>query len=306
MKNVIALLTIFLLSYSLHSQTWTSVGTHGTRTDLLIGLGIDPPQFNPFSQTLVPAKQYVNGNIAIRLGGLVLANDFLAPTQLASFQLTPNGDFRLYSEGKISLDAQYSGGAEILGGLQLDYGNLSSATGFNITNVSSLGIGTNTPQVPLHLIGNAILEGDVTISGNLSFGSGSTAPLSLNSDLIIEHNRVGIGILSNNMPAGYRLFVKEGILTESVKVALSTTSDWADYVFEEDYELMPLEEVSAYIAENKHLPNVLSSEEMVEEGLDLAKMDAKLLEKIEELTLYLIELKEENEQLKERISNLEE
>lgn len=77
--------------------------------------------------------------------------------------------------------------------------------------------------------------------------------------------------------------------------------DWADYVFEPNYNLMPLSEVKSFISENGHLPNVPSTSEINEAGVNLAKTDALLLEKIEELTLYLLQqqeqLKLQNEQL---------
>lgn len=109
----------------------------------------------------------------------------------------------------------------------------------------------------------------------------------------------------------YKLFVKDGILTEKVKVAVSADNDWADYVFEEDYERMPLDELEDFVTEKKHLPKVPSAEEMVENGLDVARMDAKLLEKIEEAYLYIIDLNKkvdalatENEGLKTSLQNL--
>ncbi|PLK42567.1 hypothetical protein C0V77_20280 [Emticicia sp. TH156] len=108
----------------------------------------------------------------------------------------------------------------------------------------------------------------------------------------------------------YRLIVQDGIITEKVKVALKSSKDWADYVFEPSYELMPLDKVESFIKENKHLPNVQSAEEFHKNGLDVSKTSAKLMEKIEELTLYMIELnkevkalKLENEQLKKAVSN---
>lgn len=107
-------------------------------------------------------------------------------------------------------------------------------------------------------------------------------------------------------PDGYKLFVEEGILAEKVKVALYTTADWADYVFAPDYRLRPLAEVKQFVSENNHLPGVPSAQELVDDaGYDIQKMDATLLEKIEELTLYTIQLAEENKELKERINALE-
>lgn len=86
----------------------------------------------------------------------------------------------------------------------------------------------------------------------------------------------------------YNLFVEKGILTEKVKVALRSSANWADYVFADNYKLMPLKDVEAFVKENKHLPGVTSAENLAKEGLDLGQMQAKQMEKIEELTLYVI------------------
>ena len=118
---------------------------------------------------------------------------------------------------------------------------------------------------------------------------------------------------SNNSPiTSYKLFVKDGILTEKVKVALSTTGDWADYVFEEDYDLNSIEEVEDFVKENKHLPNIPSAQEMVNKGLNVAEMDAKLLRQIEELWLHTIDVNKKNAELEakyeavlERLQELE-
>ncbi|MBL0302379.1 MAG: hypothetical protein IPQ23_11930 [Cytophagaceae bacterium] len=102
-------------------------------------------------------------------------------------------------------------------------------------------------------------------------------------------------------PVGYRLIVQDGVLTEKIKVALrSSGTDWADYVFDSDYKakMMSLEEIEKFTIENKHLPNVPSAEEMILEGLDVAKTSKMFMEKIEELTLYLIELNKEVKALK--------
>ena len=95
--------------------------------------------------------------------------------------------------------------------------------------------------------------------------------------------------------------VKGGILTEKVKVALASTADWADYVFEDSYSLMPLSEVEAFTKANKHLPNVPSADEMVNNGLDVGQTSKMLMEKIEGLTLYLIELNKEVQELKAKL-----
>ncbi len=136
--------------------------------------------------------------------------------------------------------------------------------------------------------------------------SGVTVPTMFYSDGpsgLIETMRIAIdGKISigapSATPGSYKLYVKQGILTEKVKVAIDGTANWSDYVFAPEYKLKTIEEVAAFIKTNKHLPGVPSATEMVKEGLDVATMDAKLLEKIEEMMLYIIDLKQEVELLK--------
>ena len=80
---------------------------------------------------------------------------------------------------------------------------------------------------------------------------------------------------------------------------------WADYVFKKDYKLMPLEELEKFVATNNHLPNIPSAQEVTQKGLDLGSVQAKQMEKIEELTLYIIELNKKIETQDKRIAELE-
>mgnify|MGYP000748724498 CR=1 FL=1 len=79
---------------------------------------------------------------------------------------------------------------------------------------------------------------------------------------------------------------------------------WADFVFEDDYQLRSLEEVESYIAENGHLPDVPSAQHVEENGVTVGEMEATLLQKVEELTLYMIELKKQNDSLQSEIDDL--
>ncbi|MEH6681047.1 MAG: hypothetical protein V7724_10900 [Sediminicola sp.] len=103
---------------------------------------------------------------------------------------------------------------------------------------------------------------------------------------------VGIGTLSPDA----KLTVKGTIHTEEVRVDLSVPAP--DYVFKEGYELLSLEDAQKFINEHGHLPNIPSAHKMEAEGLELGIMNMKLLEKIEELTLYIIELKADLDNLK--------
>lgn len=79
----------------------------------------------------------------------------------------------------------------------------------------------------------------------------------------------------------------------------TTLNNIPDYVFADDYQLMPLSDLRTFVATEKHLPNIPSAVEYAEEGVDLGEMNRLLLEKVEELTLYVLELEE-------RLNNLEE
>ncbi|MNX82353.1 hypothetical protein D3C86_1140790 [compost metagenome] len=78
---------------------------------------------------------------------------------------------------------------------------------------------------------------------------------------------------------------------------------WADYVFEPTYQLMPLSEVEAFVKKEKHLPNVPSEQALISEGADVMEMNKILMEKVEELTLYLIQ---QNKEMIQQNKNTEE
>ncbi|MEO0901176.1 MAG: hypothetical protein AAFY00_03860, partial [Bacteroidota bacterium] len=119
---------------------------------------------------------------------------------------------------------------------------------------------------------------------------------------ITKNGSVGIG---TSIPDA-KLTVKGNIHAEEVKVDLSVPGP--DYVFKEDYDLKSLEEVQNYIRENGHLPNVPSAKDMEENGIQLGEMNMKLLEKIEELTLYILQLEnmvQKIPEIEERLKSLE-
>jgi hypothetical protein len=121
---------------------------------------------------------------------------------------------------------------------------------------------------------------------------------------IYHDGRVSIGDVNVNTATKYGLYVADGIITEQVKVALKNTTDWSDYVFADNYNLMPLRQLNAYIKKNKHLPEVPSAEEVVCDGVNLAQMDATLLKKVEELTLYTIALQAQIDTLTQQVKDL--
>ena len=107
----------------------------------------------------------------------------------------------------------------------------------------------------------------------------------------------GNGVFSGTLRAGNGFYcAADGAL--KVKSLRVTTSDWPDYVFGGGHRLMPLQEVEDYINANGHLPEVPSAEEAEADGVDLGEMNKLLLQKVEELTLYIIDLQKQVEELK--------
>lgn len=161
--------------------------------------------------------------------------------------------------------------------------------------------------------------GNKLIIDNGFFPQESYAPLiygDFANDLLKFHGKVGIGgggisdTPFGNFPttagsidvSNYRLFVKGGMLTEEVRVSLKST--WADYVFKKDYKLPTIQEVEKQIQEKGHLFNLPSAKQVKEDGIELGEMARMQQEKIEELTLYLIQQNKEIEVLKTQVKTL--
>jgi hypothetical protein len=121
---------------------------------------------------------------------------------------------------------------------------------------------------------------------------------------VMANGQVKIGSVPVPSGSPYKLFVGGGILTEQLKVALATTSDWADYVFDKHYKLPSLSYVEKFVNSNHHLPNIPSAQQLTKEGVDVVQMQSKMLEKIEELTLYVIQLNKKNQALESEVKKI--
>jgi len=121
--------------------------------------------------------------------------------------------------------------------------------------------------------------------------------MSFHSGDVTFSGKVGIGdVIPSDYPNnGSRLFVEGGITTEEVRV--NVKGEWSDFVFSKEYNLMSISELEQFIINNKHLPEVPTTNEVTNNGVELGKMNAILLQKIEELTLYIIQLEKRMDEI---------
>lgn len=122
-------------------------------------------------------------------------------------------------------------------------------------------------------------------------------------DLVLRPWR-NVVIRSSNTAVDAKLLVYGEVQAKQVRVTLGSQY-WPDYVFEENYDLMSLSELNNFINEYKHLPNIPSAELIGKEGISIGDMQRLQMEKIEELTLHLIEKDKEINDLKTRMERLE-
>jgi hypothetical protein len=176
----------------------------------------------------------------------------------------------------------------------------SSSNGIFMGIDGKVGIGTISPEAKLHVAGNVKFFGNYDGTNNVQFstsGTGNTWELypqttgfgvfnrNNSSWPIFIANNDNVGIGTNN-PQGYKLAVAGSVIAESVKVKLQGT--WPDFVFAKDYILPTILETKKHIKEKGHLPGIPSAAEVEKNGIELGDMNKKLLQKIEELTLYVI------------------
>ncbi|MES2774777.1 MAG: hypothetical protein V4722_11370 [Bacteroidota bacterium] len=297
------------------------VGTYANASGGYYGTLTNHPLYL-FSQT---------GNAAIALlqnGNVGIGNNL--PSEKLTVQ-TPTNNYGLnHTDGNVSLVTFVGGSAITAGWLgtksnhPIGFFTNNSGAQMVIQQNGSVGIGPFAPTNRLHVSANSasngygqlLLEETENDFARLNFKSTSTqnsgnnfwSIAAINSNTrsserlnfynfasgdimtLTGDGNVGIGTSSPT----YKLSVNGNIRSKEVVVE----TGWADYVFDEDYQLAPLEEVGKFIRENKHLPNIPSAKEVEAKGVNLGDMQKRMMEKIEELTLYVIELKAEMEKLK--------
>jgi hypothetical protein len=242
--------------------------------------------------------------------------------------VTPVNEYGIsHNDGTIQVATYLSNGADIGGQI----GTASNhPLGFFTNNVTAqmtllqngnFGIGTTTPTRPLSF--PAVLGKKISLYPGASGDAGMDVwgnELRLHSDYsgaditfgydnytagFTERMRVrgngDVFIGTNNLTsgAGYKLRVGGKIFSEEVRVQLQ--SAWPDYVFDKKYKKLSIQELEKYVNENNHLPNIPSAAEIEKDGQHLGELQRKMLEKIEELSLYIIEQNKRIEILENKI-----
>lgn len=211
---------------------------------------------------------------------------------------TNNTTSNISRTGKVTIGSAFSGSTHMLS-LQGTMGISGSPSQEPYVTFYT----NNSPQFVIGTKGYVYSNnGQTVISSAFYLGQNNILTGSHMPRLTIVGEKIGIG--TENMfctdCTDYRLFVKDGIRTEKIKVDIAANNGWADYVFEPDYNLMPLTQVEQFIKQNGHLPEVPTTAEAIENGIELKEMNILLLKKVEELTLYSIELQKRIEALESK------
>ena len=163
-------------------------------------------------------------------------------------------------------------------------------TSLSLTNSGNVGIGTSNPNSRLH-----IKYGAIKISGGASLGQGTR--FQIDTEVSYAHKFLEFRNINGEQ---FGVWGDGTVKAKKIKVQ----STWSDFVFEPDYKLTPLNELETYINNNKHLPDIPTEQEIIKDGLDLGDMQKLQMQKIEELTLYIIELNKRIESLEKENSKL--
>lgn len=270
------------------------IGTHSPAAKLHVVLDGNGANFQRYAGT--PALYFR------RASGTEASPTIVASGDKVGYYSASGYDGANYKDlGGISFDVDGTPGTNDMPGRMTfsttSDGTASAAERMRITNAGKVGIGTTAPSTKFHVSENLTGVYAMTLENTHTTGSG----------LLIKAGGAGsnMNLLTITDNAGGEILKVRGVdKTMYVRELEVRIGSFPDYVFEKNYPLMPLSELEAYINKNKHLPNVPSAKEVEENGANVGNLVKVQMEKIEELTLYLIELKKENEEIKKQLEEI--
>ena len=199
------------------------------------------------------------------------------------------------SDDKLYIENTGSNAPLIFGDFMDDYLRFNGRVGVYADPNAQLHVKSFTSNPAVRVEVNDVTKFLITEGGGTTIGG--DFPDRTPWDGLYVDGQVNFGA---QVPAvGYKLSVDGKIICEELRV--EDSDDWPDYVFESDYDLMPLSEVDSYIKKEGHLPNIPAAKIIEAEGFDAGDMVKRLLEKIEELTLHTIQQQEQIDQLLRKI-----
>ncbi len=287
-KILMATMGVAMSVCAANAQCWWSTSNYGLYNGPASGsasnvaIGITPTSSTANYKLYVKGATYLNGAVTVNSTAKVNSSLTVSGTTTMNGSLICKGTdnrfnkwLRVYATdeaGKVNLliskDNRVTEGMNITSSGKNNFADLSiSAMNFSFTTDGNAKIMTMKKN-NVNMLANLDVTGKITC-----------------------HNEIEVAeVLKANQ-----------IKAQDINVELNNA---ADYVFEENYNLRPLSEVESYVKENKHLPGVPSAAEISENGMSVSQMSNLLLEKVEELTLHMIELEKENKALKAEMEML--
>jgi hypothetical protein len=249
-------------------------------------------------------------------------NVFIGKSAGEELENGDNNTYLGYRSGVGSIDASKnvaigdSAGASFAGINSVAIGSLAGVTSISASN--NVFIGANARAVgasastlsnvaaigdnAMVAVTNAIVLGDTT-NPNIKIGIGTASPrhrLDVKGiiNMRVAYNSPGLNVNDNEFIG---IDHSGRVILANFRMKFKSKNEWADYVFAKNYQLMPIQDLEKFIAINKHLPNIPSAEEVVREGINMNEITAKLLEKVEEQTLYIINLQKQIDELRKLV-----
>jgi hypothetical protein len=334
MKKTILFTAFFVTCTLLQGQSYWSLSGNSASSSNFLGTTNSQALYfktnNETRMTLSASQAYLGIGTSTPNGNLHIHSTYRDVLNYRTvFQMTNVTTGSSYNDG---FRIRQSGATVYL--TQLEKANLyfqNNGQGFTLDTNGYVGFNTNKPKQKIHVVDNNILISHSSVrapgvqNGAILFGDEASPDCTHgawgieyvdsqdegyglnffipwsncntnpgNNRLFLADNG-NIGIGTNNPLA--KLSVDGNICAKEVRVSLSGSPCWPDYVFAQDYDLMKISDLRSYVQQNRHLPGVPSAAEVEENGVELGATTELLLQKIEEMTLYIFQLEERIQQL---------